>query len=120
MTMPGSLGSGSVAALLLILLLATIARADDEVPKADFFVAPNGNDAWSGKLAAPNRKKADGPFATVARAQAAVREKRQHGAATGATVLIRGGFYSLASPLTFSAEDSGTTVAPVVYAAYPG
>ena len=38
---------------------------------ADFFVSPQGNDDWSGRLAEPN--KDDGPFATVARAQQAVR-----------------------------------------------
>ena len=39
---------------------------------ADFYIAPNGNDAWSGTLAAPNTGSTDGPFATVAKAQTAV------------------------------------------------
>ena len=30
-----------------------------------FFVATNGNDLWSGRLPAPNRKGTDGPFATL-------------------------------------------------------
>ncbi|MFN3422083.1 MAG: hypothetical protein ACK40X_10215, partial [Armatimonadota bacterium] len=33
-----------------------------------FYVATSGNDAWSGRLASPNRKKTDGPFATLQRA----------------------------------------------------
>ena len=31
-----------------------------------FFVATNGNDTWSGKLAAPNRRGTDGPLAMPA------------------------------------------------------
>src|SRR5580692_11133998 len=41
-------------------------------PTADFFVAPDGNDSWSGTLPAPNNQHTDGPFASVARAQIAV------------------------------------------------
>ena len=37
----------------------------------DFFVAPHGNDHWSGQRADPGKN--DGPFATVARAREAVR-----------------------------------------------
>ena len=45
-----------------------------EGKKADFYIAPNGNDFWSGKLAAPNTDKSDGPFATIERAKQAVLE----------------------------------------------
>ena len=45
-----------------------------EGKKADYYIAPNGNDSWSGKLAAPNASKSDGPFATIERAQQAVLE----------------------------------------------
>ena len=41
-------------------------------PTANFYVAPNGKDSWSGKLAAPNAASTDGPFASVAKAQIAV------------------------------------------------
>lgn len=37
--------------------------------KADFYVATNGNDSWSGTLEAPNSDKTDGPFASIERAQ---------------------------------------------------
>ena len=37
-----------------------------------FFVAANGNDSWSGDLAAPNSTNSDGPFASLSRAQYAV------------------------------------------------
>ena len=41
--------------------------------KADFFVSTKGNDSWSGTLDVPNQAGTDGPFATVQRAQKAVR-----------------------------------------------
>ena len=33
-----------------------------------YYVAPSGNDSWSGKLAESNAGKTDGPFKTIARA----------------------------------------------------
>ena len=44
------------------------------VEKADFYVAKMETTAWSGTLAEPNSAKTDGPFATLKRAQQAVRE----------------------------------------------
>lgn len=85
------------------------------------YVAPDGNDAWSGKLASPNRRKSDGPFATLQRARDAVRElKRQQGGTLKqpVTVSVRRGTYFLAEPLVFTPEDSGGANAPVTYAAY--
>ncbi|HEX72367.1 MAG TPA: hypothetical protein ENN65_03525, partial [Candidatus Hydrogenedentes bacterium] len=38
-----------------------------------YFVATNGNDAWSGTQPAPTADGQDGPFATLHRAQEAVR-----------------------------------------------
>jgi hypothetical protein len=102
--------------LLLLALFGTVVAAEAAPPRADFFIATNGNDAWSGTLAAPNKAKTDGPFATVARAQKALREKK-----TGTKqVLIRGGFYSLDAPLLFTEADSGTEATPILFAAYPG
>ena len=44
-----------------------------------FYVATNGNDAWSGKLAAPNAESSDGPFATLQRARDAIRAVKAQG-----------------------------------------
>jgi hypothetical protein len=49
-----------------------------EGKKVDFYIATNGNDSWSGKLAAPNTEKSDGPFATIKRAQQAVLELKKN------------------------------------------
>jgi parallel beta-helix repeat protein len=90
-------------------------------PKADFFAATNGNDAWSGKLPVPNSARTDGPFATITRARDALRESRTPGKPDKPSiVLVRGGTYRLGSPIVFAPEDSGTPAACVTYAAYPG
>ena len=90
--------------------------------EADFYVAVNGNDGWSGKLAIVSREGTDGPFATIKRAQEGVRElKRKEPSRRGPVrVLIRGGTYFLREPLVFTPEDSGTPESLVIYAAYPG
>ncbi|MEW6356440.1 MAG: right-handed parallel beta-helix repeat-containing protein [Planctomycetota bacterium] len=84
--------------------------------KADYYVAANGNDAWSGTLPDPSADKSDGPFASFARAQRAVRETKDK----PVTVLIRGGTYRLSEPIRFTPEDSSAEECPITYAAYPG
>ncbi len=82
---------------------------------ADFYVATNGNDSWSGTLDAANGNRTDGPFATLDRARRAVQ-----GMPGGRhTVMIRGGYYFLSSPLIFSAADSGNATSPIEYVNYP-
>src|SRR5579871_6563069 len=107
---------GILAALWL--LLGVVLPALAAPPQADFYVAPEGNDAWSGLLAAPNARQNDGPFASLQRAQMAVRQlrKRQPDRRTPIRVLLRGGTYSIPQPeaftrpepLVFTPEDSGT------------
>ena len=74
---------------------------------ADFFVATDGDDTWSGTLAAPDAKKADGPFATLAKAQSAVRAIDKSKRTTPIVVMVRAGTHPLASTLAFTAMDSG-------------
>ncbi|MDZ7957610.1 MAG: right-handed parallel beta-helix repeat-containing protein [Aulosira sp. DedQUE10] len=86
-----------------------------------FYVAPDGNDAWTGKQANRNKTQTDGPFATLERARNAIREiKLQQGGILKqpVTVFIRGGTYFLAQPLVFTSEDSGTHKCPIIYTAY--
>lgn len=76
-----------------------------------YHVAPNGNDAWSGSLAAPNADKSDGPFATLQRARDAVRAfKKAEGQGNKAAIRVEvaGGTYVLDTPFELNAEDSGT------------
>ncbi len=98
--------------------------------EAEFYVAVNGNDAWSGTLAEPNADNSDGPFSTIERAQKAVRElKKQvytkkeppietrfigsphpYGKGRDILVFIRGGIYPMNKPLEFDANDGGERV----------
>src|SRR5260221_490258 len=77
-----------------------------------YYVAPTGSDGNPGTL--------EKPFATIQRAQQAVR--RFNGSAVqrfdGSTVWLRGGTYYLPDKLVFNSEDSGSEAAPVVYQAY--
>ncbi|MBI4585088.1 MAG: right-handed parallel beta-helix repeat-containing protein [Planctomycetes bacterium] len=85
------------------------------------FVAPEGNDAWSGRLEKPNAQKSDGPLASLAGASAAVRRWKEKGPlAEPARVFIAAGEYALREPVVFTPEDSGTARAPIAYEAAPG
>lgn len=90
------------------------------VPPADFYVAVNGNDNWSGRFPAATKDGTDGPFATIKRAQSAVRQMKQSAPGRPITILIRGGTYFLDEPIIFAPDDSGTKDAPITYTAYPG
>ena len=85
---------------------------------ADFYVAVDGNDAWSGTLDAPSSDGSDGPFATLARAQAAVKATPHTGRSTPITVAVRGGTYALASTWTLDSSDSGSAEVPIIYTAF--
>lgn len=101
--------------LSLLLLFAVPALAAAPV----FFVAPNGNDAWTGTVADPNANNSDGPFATLTRARDALRATgTPEGLPDGGTVAVRGGTYFLREPLRLEARDSGTTERPVLWQAY--
>lgn len=72
----------------------------------EFYVATDGADSNPGTI--------ERPFATLSRAQAAVR-KAKGGARGEISVLVRGGTYYLSQPLTFTYEDSGRPSAPIAY-----
>jgi len=99
-------------------------RSHAGVPRPEgnvFYVSPEGNDAWSGKLAEHNAAKSDGPFATLTRARDAIRSM-QTGKPLGKPVIVhmRGGVYTLTAPLVLEPKDSGAAQCPITYAAYPG
>ncbi len=85
-------------------------------------VSPTGNDAWSGGPAEPNAPEADGPLASLAQAQARIREIKAApgGLQTPITIRLRGGTYPQTTPLVFTPADSGSAAAPITFAAYPG
>lgn len=87
--------------------------------KADFYVATDGSDAWSGTLSEPNGAGTDGPFETLQRAQSAVRKLKSEKKAP-ITVMVRKGTHFLGESLVFEAQDSGADGQTITYAAYPG
>ena len=97
------------------LLLTTILAITMFLPAfaADtFHVAPGGADA--------NPGTAKAPFATLERAQVAVRQKIAAGLKSDVAVVIHGGTYRFNQPWGFGPDDSGTAEHSVTYAAAPG
>ncbi|NUQ70689.1 MAG: right-handed parallel beta-helix repeat-containing protein [Chthonomonadales bacterium] len=79
----------------------------------DFYVAPNGNDAWSGRRPSPSAN--DGPFGTLERAREAV---RPYAGRKPVTVHVRGGVYHRSATFALGSADSGASGRRVVYRAY--
>ena len=100
----GSSRSTSLAAAAILSLVNLLSSH-----AAEFHVATNGNDRSAGTSSAP--------FATIERAQQAVRQRT---AGEAATVWLHGGVYRFERSLQFTAADSGTPSAPVVFAAVAG
>lgn len=84
-------------------------------------VGPGGRDTWSGALPAANRARTDGPLATLAGARDRLRRLRAaRKTPVSVRVVLHGGTYRLAEPLTLQPRDSGSPGAPVVFEAAPG
>ncbi|MDO4557410.1 MAG: right-handed parallel beta-helix repeat-containing protein [Planctomycetia bacterium] len=113
-----------VVAVVLSVWSVTMAM----VRAGDFYISPDGNDAWSGRFAEPQRNAegvaTDGPFRSPGAAQAAVRAlltgPEDHiGASRSIVVELRGGTYCLDKTLEFVPEDSGVTKeTSVIWRAY--
>jgi hypothetical protein len=105
----------NLLSLSLWLALLTASQA------VDFYVAPEGNDAWSGKVARPNATRTDGPLATLTAARNAVRQYRAEAATRPPIrIVVANGQYTLAEPLVLEPQDSGTASAPITWEAAPG
>ena len=105
----------SLISLLLLLVTPSALNAQS----ADFYVAPNGSDQWSGTSANPDEVKSEGPFATLQRARDAVRNLKKT-KSEDIVVLIRGGTYQLDETVVFGLQDSPKDDATITYAAWPG
>ncbi|MCC7474835.1 MAG: right-handed parallel beta-helix repeat-containing protein [Pirellulales bacterium] len=96
-------------------LLSTLASAKT------LFVAPNGNDRWTGQLAQPNAENTDGPLASLQTARDAIRKLKASGLSNEAvTVEVADGEFQLSEPLVFTSQDSGTANAEIRYVAAAG
>ncbi len=105
--------------LLLATMVSSVILSADA--QSTFYVAPGGNDAWTGSLAAPNAEATDGPFATITGARDAIRKLKAAGPLAGPVqVLVGDGEYGITEPIVFTPEDSGTAETPITYEAAPG
>jgi hypothetical protein len=97
---------------VIISACSIASRAAATSSATTFYVSPAGNDSWSGTSRST-------PFATVGGAQNAIRSLKANGLSQPVTVYLLGGTYNLTTPVVFTPEDSGTSAAPITYAAYP-
>jgi len=94
-------------AFLSLALLALTTNAHARPIYANFYLAPNGNDAWSGKLISPNKAGTDGPFATLPHAiEAARKVNRNVQNFAGINLTLRGGTYSLSETVILTEKDA--------------
>ncbi len=111
----------SLASLLrgpaLSLLALTIGGAL-RAGAATYYVARDGNDAWSGTLARPNAARTDGPLSSLPGARDAIRKLKGTGPlAAPVRVVVAPGTYLITEPLVLEPQDSGTAAAPISYEA---
>ncbi len=74
---------------------------------ATWYVAPEGNDSWSGRLAQPRADSADGPLATLS---AACRAARRTETNQPRRIVMAAGEYFFDEPVVLTNEDSGLTI----------
>ena len=86
----------------------------------NIYVATDGRDTFSGRLAAVNMSGTDGPFATLERARQEVRRVKRAWDGDYIRVQLREGVYELEKAFRLAPEDSGTRRCSIWYMAYPG
>ncbi|MGQ9731255.1 MAG: right-handed parallel beta-helix repeat-containing protein [Candidatus Zipacnadales bacterium] len=101
----------------LLLGIGAFSTARDDAMALTLYVAPDGDDGWSGRLPRPNAERTDGPFASLRGARDALRGLPRREAVR---VIVADGRYTLTEPLWFTPLDSGTPQAPVTYEAASG
>ena len=111
----------TVVLSLLVSTLVSVTQGVVASAEADFYVAPAGDDGWSGRLPKANANRTDGPFATLERARDAIRQFRAtNELARPVVVQLRGGTYLRERPFVLRSEGSGSEASPVIYESYPG
>jgi len=89
---------------------------------ATYYVAPDGDDRFTGTLPAPNAQKSDGPFASVNGALEMIRGLRAKGQGKeGAQIVVKNGTYRVSGPILLTPDISGTPGKPLrIVAETPG
>lgn len=91
--------------VMAMMLLPSCAAEDQE-----FYISPQGSDTNIGSI--------DAPFATIERAQKAIRSLPENERKSDITVYLRGGEYRLSSKIEFGVEDSAPDGYQYSYEAY--
>ncbi len=103
------------------IVLTVVCALPTYAADATVYVAPNGNDNWSGVQAQPNSQGTDGPVATLERARDILRQKKS-AAGEERRVIIADGRYQLTKPFALAPEDSGAIyeAAPSAHPVFSG
>lgn len=84
------------------ILTSAFSKSED---RTIFYVSPDGDDTWTGRLSTPNAQRTDGPFARIEFARDAARMTSGH-----STIALAGGDYYLSQPIVFDRRDAGLIV----------
>ncbi len=102
-------------------VMGTIACSVPCLGVTTIHVAPQGNDQWSGALAAPNQQGTDGPVQSLVRARDLIRALKSSAPLQEAVrVELAQGRYPMSEPLVLTPQDSGTETCPISYEAAAG
>lgn len=101
-----------LAFMLICFISLSFSCTDTFTEKSDFYVSPHGSDS--------NPGTSEMPFASIHRAQQAVRERITSGLTENISVMIKSGTYYLSEPLRLDTRDGGTELYSITYGAYPG
>ncbi len=103
--------SSMVLGLLLVLLPGLFLLAHAPLFAAEIHVSPSGSDEHSGS--------AQAPVSTLAKARGLARAARRDAPDEPVTIWLHPGSYTIRRRIEFTAEDSGTSVAPFTIAVWP-
>ena len=106
---------------ILLLILVFIGGLHAQAQKTiSFYISPDGNDSWSGKLPDANRGKNDGPFRTLERANEEIVRMNDAGESSGSKiqVMIRKGVYEITKTLRLKNIGTHGQAASVLWKNY--
>lgn len=107
--------------LLLVIVVLCLCFGSRVALARTLYVSPQGNDEWSGLQAKRSRGRSDGPLASLAGAQRAIRNLKAQGSLSEPIqVVVADGHYTLSETVVFTPEDSGTAQCPIIFEAAPG
>ena len=93
--------------LLRAVGLAFASAQESATRDSVYYVAVNGDDSWSGRVARANAERTDGPLATL---EAACKAARTLGTKQQKKIIIQQGQYFFDEPLVLTDRDAGLTI----------